>query len=399
MPNLKKKAMKPNDPTLPVAPLVVNGSSRPEIDLGRVFTLVQRFFGVEIENPTDKDIKYTNIVVNCNCTSIVNKIPKSGVIKAHSKLPLKLRLNAADLRKETFFRMIRFELDGYQHFQINFTGKLSKDMEMVFGDDPKKLPRKKITVGYIEDASKPWQTVVSLQLKGEAKEKLELTEIKCTKNFVAALHHINEQAWGIEIHGVNPMERGPLKDAVMARLVSPAPPKGQVDVVMLPIVGICGTRIMPSIDTVYNDPKQDSQIVKKRFALTREPFIDAFSLAQMARGRGNPYKPHIKRLNKEEVVLPKVKGVTFSLEQGSGGVYVDCTLDRSQMTEEGEEADFKAGQSLECVVRFAVLGEKERAELEKAAAEEKRQEEEQKAFELEQNNFLKTGEEPANEKK
>ena len=59
---------KPVDMNAPVSPLVVNGSKTPEINLGRVFKLNNRFFPLVIENPSDEPVKYTGIVINCTCT-------------------------------------------------------------------------------------------------------------------------------------------------------------------------------------------------------------------------------------------------------------------------------------------------------------------------------------------
>ena len=66
---------------LPVSPLMVNGSQEPEIELGRVFKLANRFFLVRVENPSDEAVKYTNIVINCDCTTIQNKIPVDIKVK------------------------------------------------------------------------------------------------------------------------------------------------------------------------------------------------------------------------------------------------------------------------------------------------------------------------------
>ena len=74
------KAFKPEkkpkkvDLNLPESPLVVKGSKTPTIELGRVFKLNQRLFPVIVENPSDNDVEYDNIVINCNCTNIVNKL-------------------------------------------------------------------------------------------------------------------------------------------------------------------------------------------------------------------------------------------------------------------------------------------------------------------------------------
>ena len=80
---------------LPESPLVVNGSRTPEIDLGRVFKLAQHIFPVVIENPSDEPVEYTGIIVNCNCTRPLGKVPSAGVIPAHGKLAMNMQIGRA----------------------------------------------------------------------------------------------------------------------------------------------------------------------------------------------------------------------------------------------------------------------------------------------------------------
>ncbi len=392
---LHERLRKPKavDMSLPVSPLTVNGSTQPEIDLGRVFKLNNRFFPVVVENPSDEPIKYTGIVINCNCTKVANKVPRQGVIPARGKLKLLMRMNANDLRVEKkFYRMIRLELEKYRSFQVNFTGELSRDLFMYFGDDPQRVPRTDITIGYLDNPRSEWYTMIYIESKLPSGEALELEKVMTSRNFKAALHRYSDHKWGIELHAVNPVRIGELRDFVSVQVKSPVvKDKLQMDMMIFPIVGICGTKLEASVFDMFNDPKKDPETVTKVFMLRRMPFMDRVAYTAMIFGQPNPYISKVKALKVEEVEVPKVKGVELRLEQDRNGVLVHCTMHRSQMTEDGETVWFKAHETQAEKVRFAILGEEERQMLAEEEARKAKEAKERAEAEAEQQRLLKEG--------
>ena len=404
------------DMSLPVSPLAVNGSTAPEINLGRVFKLNSRFFPVVIENPSDEPVKYTAIVINCTCTKVVQcevvssdggarryparKIPKSGVIPPKGRLRLVMCMNANDLKvKEKFLRMLRLELEKYRSFQVNFTGELSRDLFMYFGDDPQRAPRTEITIGYLDNPNTKWNTMIYIESKLPKDQPLELGQVRTSRNFSAALHRYSDHKWGIELHSANPMRIGELKDFVRVEVKTPSPQfKHQMDMLVFPIVGVCGTKLEASTFDMFNDPKEDPETVTKAFLLRRMPFMDRIAYTAAVMGQPNPYISKVKVLKVEEVEVPKVKGVELRLEQRETGVLVHCTMHRSQMTEDGEEVFFKAKETQSEKVRFAILGEEERRMMAEEAARKAKEAKERAEAEAEQQRLLKEGGHAAEEK-
>lgn len=371
---------------LPVSPLRLKGCENNELDLGKVFKLNQRVFTMVIENPSDTPVEYTEIILNCNCTTVLNRkeIKSKGVIPPHGELKFLLRLNGLDLPdKGEFYRYMRLGLKDYQPFVANFTGTVSREIYMTFDDDEKQEPRTRVTIGYINDPEAPWSTTLHILSTLPEDVPLELGEVKATKNFVAALHRFNDHHWSVELHAVTPLSVGELRDGIAITVLSPAK-EGEKEVIALPIIGISGAKLSASVYNVFNDPQKDPEVVTKKFALSREPFIDKFALAAMVVGRANPYHARIKALEVDEVSFEPVKGVSLRLEQGRGGVYVYATMNRAEMTEEGVEVEFKSKNNQSEFVRFAILGEKERAELEEERAEKERIAAEEAAAQAEQ---------------
>ena len=353
---------------LPVSPLTVNGSQEPEIDLGKVFKLTNRFFQVVVENPSDEPVKYTNIVVNCECTTIQNKIPVPGEIPAHGKLKLLLRLNAGDLSSRHFFRMIRFELEGYRQFQVSFTGELDTSLYMTYYDEPEPVKHGEVMIGYLEDPNEPWETRLNITLDAEEGE-LKLGKIKCTKNFIAALHRFDERHWQVELHAVNPVALGELRDAVVIQLEAPRPAEGQQDVIVLPIQGICGTRIVPTTEEIYLDKEVAPEQYERKILLERLPFLDKLSIVRMFRGQQSPYMPEIKVLTVDEVKVPDdVPGVEFELTQEKVGVVVTIKMTRDEMVMGGYPAVFEVKNSQPAEVWIGLLAEERRKQFEEDAA-------------------------------
>ncbi|MBR6471434.1 MAG: hypothetical protein IKS83_06525 [Victivallales bacterium] len=359
----------PVDETLPQSPLTVNGSQEPEIDLGRVFKLANRFFRVTIVNPSDEVIKYTNIVVNCECTTIENKIKVPGEIPAHGKLDLLMRLNAGDMHSKVFFRMIRFELEKYRQFQINFTGELDTSLYMTYYDEPEQVKHGDIMVGYVEDPTEPWMTRLNITLDSED-ETLELAKVKCTRNFIAALHRYDERHWQVELRGAVPMSLGEFKDVVVVELTSPRPADpAQKDIIILPVKGICGTRIMSSASEVYVDPKTAPEYVEQTIMLERVPFLDKISLARVFSGHTNPYVPKIRMLDADEIQLPTdVPGVEFEVIQRERGVAVKLKMRRDELVEDGYPALFQVKNSAPAQVWIGLLSEERREQFAEEAA-------------------------------
>ena len=384
---LQKKQVKADDPSLPFSPLTVNGSTRPEINLGRVFKISQRMFKIEIENPSDKDVEYTGVVLNCDCTTIITKLPPAGVIPAKGKLKIVMRMDATALGNEKrFFRMMRMELKGYRHFVVSIVGQVSNEMAMVFDDDPERKARTRITVGCLSDVENPWQTSLSILSRLPEEEEFQLGSVEAHGDFTAAMYHVDGKTWRIALSNVTPMKPGIIKAALMIPLLKPAPPAGMQDVIFLPIIGVCGAKINATVENLYNDPKSDPQVVTKRFALTREPYMDTLAVAAVIQGRPNPYVAMLDILKVEELEIPKIPGVEFKLTQGSKGVFVDCTMDRSKMTEKGAAAVFKLkkGYDEAAEVIFAILSEEKRQQIEADKRHAEKIEEAERAAQAEQ---------------
>ena len=374
----------PLDTNLPQSPLMVDGSQEPEIDLGRVFKLTNRFFKVTVENPSDEVIKYTNIVVNCECTTIQNKIPVPGEIPAHGSLELIMRLNAAEMHSKRFFRMIRFELEGYRQFQINFVGELDTSLYMTYYDEPEPVKHGDIMVGYLEDPTKPWTTRLNITLDSDT-EILRLGKVKCTSNFIAALHRFDEHHWQVEVHAVIPMSMGELNDVVMIQLDRPSPGKDQQDIIVLPFRGVFGTRIVPSTPEIYLDKEKAPEYHEIKILLQRMPFLDKMSLARMFRGQPNPYLPDIEILKVDEVKVPTdVPGVEFELEQEKVGVVVTVKMTRDELVMDGYPALFEVEKSAPAEVWIGLLSEQRRKRFEEEAAEEMARAEAEAAAQAEQ---------------
>ena len=387
------KAFKPQrkpkkvDMNLPESPLVVKGSKTPTIELGRVFKLNQRLFPIIVENPSDKDVEYDNIVINCNCTSIVNKIPKEGKIPAHGKLPLLVRLNAPQLAVErSFIRMIRLELKGYRQFQINFTGDVSGSLFATYYDDPKQIARTKITVGYIVDTDAPWNTIINIATDLE-NEKLELDEKAMPmKNFEANLKKVSDKLWQVELKGKTPMEPGVIKDALAIKVKSPSPKsKRQKDMIFMPIEGIIGMQLIGSAEDVLIDRLEDKEeVVKKAIIISRSNFLDAAMIRATMLGKEPPYTFKVDPLTVEEMKVTVPDGVEVTMEKYKNGIYATFTMHVSKLNEEGVYATFEAPKTKALKVRLAILGDKERAELKAEAEQKAREEEEERKAEAEQ---------------
>lgn len=384
----EKKPKKVNM-NLPESPLVVSGSKTPTIELGRVFKLNQRLFPVVIENPSDKDVEYDNIVINCNCTSIINKIPKEGKIPAHGKLPILVRLNAPQLAVEkSFIRMIRLELKEYRQFQINFTGNVSGSLFATFYDDPNQVARTKITVGYIVDTDAPWSTIINIATDLED-EKLELCEARPMENFKANLKKVSDKLWQVELKGKTPMEPGVIKDALAISLKSPLPKaKKHKDIIYMPIEGIIGMQLIGSADDVLIDRLVDKgDVVEKAIIISRSNFLDAAMIRATMLGKNPPYTFKINPLTVEEMKVKAPEGVEVTLDKYKNGIYATFKMQVSKLNEEGVYVTFEAPKTKALSVRLAILGEKERAELKEEAEEKARQEAEEKKAEAEQDSI------------
>ncbi len=386
------KAFKPEkkpkkvDMNLPESPLVVKGSKTPTIELGRVFKLNQRLFPVIVENPSDKDVEYDNIVINCNCTSIVNKIPKEGKIPAHGKLPILIRLNAPQLAVErSFVRMIRLELKEYRQFQINFTGDVSGSIFATYYDDPQQIARTKITVGYIVDTDAPWNTIINIATDLE-NEKLELDNPLPMKNFEATLKKVSDKLWQVELKGKTPMQPGVIKDALAMKVKSPLPKsKRHNDMIYMPIEGIIGMQLIGSAEDVLIDRLEDKEeVVKKAIIISRSNFLDAAMIRATMLGKEPPYSFKIEPLTVEEMKVTLPEGVEVTMEKYKNGIYATFTMQVSKLNEEGVYATFEAPKTKALKVRLAILGDKERAELKEEAEQKAREEEEEKKAEAEQ---------------
>lgn len=381
-----EKKPKKIDMTLPESPLVVMGSKTPTIELGRVFKLNQRLFPVIVENPSDNDVEYNNIVINCNCTSIVNKIPKEGKIPAHGKLPILVRLNAPQLAVEkTFIRMIRLELKEYRQFQINFTGNVSGNLFATFYDDPNQIARTKITVGYIVDTDAPWSTIINIAADLE-NENLELDKVMPMHNFEATLKKLSDKQWQVELKGKTPMKPGVINDKLAISLKSPLPAnKTHKDLIFMPIEGIIGMQLLGSAEEVLIDKLVDKEeVVEKAIIISRSNFLDAAMIRATMLGKEPPYAFKIDPLTMEEMKVKTPEGVDVTLEKYKTGIYATFKIQTSKLNEEGVYAIFEAPKTKALKVRLAILGDKERAELKKEAEQKAHEEEEEKKAEAEQ---------------
>ncbi|MBQ7177526.1 MAG: hypothetical protein IJS08_08935 [Victivallales bacterium] len=386
-PTVPQRKPKKIDMNLPESPLVVNGSKTPTIELGRVFKLNQRLFPITIENPSDKDIEYDNIVINCNCTSIVNRIPKAGKIPAKSKMPLLIRLNAPQLAVEkSFVRMIRLELKGYRQFQINFAGEVSGSLYATFYDDPNQVARTKITVGYIVDTDAPWSTIINIATDLE-NENLELDKVERSMlNFKAELKKISDKHWQVELKGKTPMKPGIIKDILAISLKSPVPAdKLHKDLIYMPIEGIIGMQLVGSAEEVLIDKQIDKEeVVEKAIIISRSNFLDPAMIRATMLGKEPPYTFTIDPLTVEEMKVKAPEGVEVTMEKYKNGIYATFKMQTSKLNEDGVYAIFQAPKTKALKVRLAILGDKERAELKEEAEQKKREEEEERKKQAEQ---------------
>ncbi len=382
---------KPIDMTQPESPLEVNGSRTPVIDLGRTFKLNQRIFSFTIKNPSDTPIEYTGIVINCNCTRIIGKVPPHGVIPAHGELPLLVRLNGPDLNvKDEFFRIIRLDLKDYRAFQVNFKGTLDKSLMAIYDDDPNQLARTRIMVGYLEKVNEKWNTKIHIYSELPPEEPLELANVQDSQNFAAKLEKVDDHHWILHLESKNPMKAGVLKEGIVLDVVKPAPNKHQADKIYLPFEGVAGYRVFSSADELFYDPQKETEpVISQAILLTRLNFMDSLLLRSIVLKQKSPYKLHIPALKVEEVSVDPVEGVTFKMEPYKSGVLVTCTMEREKLTEEGVWATFRTQYDAPADVRFAILGEKERAEREAEEAKRRAEEEELRAAEAEQEELQK----------
>ncbi|GEM_PF-4050586 len=358
----------------PASPLQVNGSNTPEINLGKVLKLSHRFFPVVVQNPSDEEIKYSSVVVNCSCTSIVNQkeVPVPGVIPPHGELKLFMGLNANEMDTTEFIRMIRFDIEGgYRPFQINFSGSLDTSIYMTYGDDPEQIKRGNVNVGYIPEPSIPWNTDLYITSDPSNPEPLELDTPHCSSSFVAGLHRFNDHRWMIELHGVTPMKIGEFRDeGVVVPVKSPAVPEGQRQIIVLPVIGICGTQIVPTAGEIYMSPTYEGETYTKDIRLERQPFMDKNAVIAMVKGKPNPYAPVIKVLTVEEVILPTdVPGVEFSMEQRPYGVLLHCKMTMKDLVVGGALATFQVKDAKPAEVWFGILSEERRRQMEEEDAQ------------------------------
>ncbi len=374
------------DMNMPESPLVVNGSKNPMIDLGRVFKLNQRIFRVVVENPSNEDIEYEGIVINCNCTSIINKVPKKGKIPAKGKLSLVVRLNAPELAVEkSFVRMMRFELKKYRAFQIDIAGNVSGDLVAAYYDDPEGKPRTRIAVGYITDPSAPWNTKIHIASLSK-KEVIELDKIMPMKNFTAVLKKETDYHWVVELVGKKNMIPGVIRDALAIRLKKPVPEaKGHKDMIFLPIEGVIGMQLKGTASQILIDTMVEKDpVISKSILISRANFMDAAMIRAAFKGKVSPYSFKIDTLTVEETKVTAPEGVKVELKKHEKGVYVTFTMQVSKLTEEGVYAVFEAPGSKALKVRLAILGDEERAELKAEAEAKAREEEEERKAQAEQ---------------
>lgn len=387
----ERNVPKPVDMTMLESPLEVNGSRTPLIDLGRTFKLNQRIFGFVIKNPSDTPVEYTGIVINCNCTRIIGKVPSKGVIPAHGELPLLVRLNGPDLNvKDEFFRIIRLDLKDYRAFQVNFKGTLDKSLMAVYDDDPDQLARTRIMVGYLEKVNEKWNTKIHIYSELPPEEPLELANVQDSTNFAAKLEKVDDHHWILHLESKNPMKPGVLKEGIVLDVVKPAPNKHQMDKIYLPFEGVAGYRVFSSTDELFYDPQKETEpVITQAILLTRLNFMDSLLLRSIVLKQQSPYKLHIPPLKMEEVSVDPVEGVTFKMEPYKDGVLVHCTMERDKLTEEGVWVSFRTQFDEPADVRFAILGEEERAEREAEEAKRRAEEEERLAAEKEQEELQK----------
>jgi len=357
---------------LPEAPLLVNGSATPEIDLGRVFKLTQRFFSFVLENPSDKDVEYKAIVINCDCTRPMGDVKEKGVIPAHGKMKVSMRLNCLDLNVEKrFYRYIRFVLEGYQPFQVNFTGELSRDLYMAYLEDPEQKAYTEVNFGYNNDLNAKKVVKLNITSTLPEDEPLELGKVRCTGPFVAALHQFDDHHWGVEVHAVPPMKPGVVQQYVVVEVVKPAAPDGGRHAIALRISGVYGTQLKPSAEDVFYDEQVDKgEKVVKYVEVTRQVIMDPNMFRAIIKNLPQPYEISLTKLTADELQVKAPAAVQVTKHESSSGVIIECTMEKALLTEKGCEVELTAENAAPAFIRFALLGDAERAQLAEEAARE-----------------------------
>ena len=338
-----------------------------EIDMGSVFMMEQRRFFFTVVNNSDQLLEYENIAISCSCTT--SKLPAKGSIPAQGEMRIPVDFNAQKLDGFGPFRKdIIIFFKNYAPLVLYFFGVHSQEVVLTaqIGDNERIVTT--VPIGFVPTVDLKWFQPIKIKANFQDGRKLAFAAPIITNDqFIAEMLQISDLEWQLTIKPKLPMQYGAVTGAVALPFQEPDN-KGAI---VLPLMGVVGSKITSTTDDMLVDTKTDPAVVRKTLALTRAPYEDRNALKARAIGKANPYYRYLKRLTVDEVGLPEVPGVKFELEQGRGGVYVHCTMTAAQLTEEGVKAEFKVQNSASAVVRFALMSDEIRALIEENKKQQK----------------------------
>lgn len=343
-------------PKLPVK--IVEG----EINLGYVYTFEKRKFSFTVKNLSDKALAFSRIIVSCSCSKV--DVKPSGEIGPHAELVVPVELDASKISERgAFDKGVWFEFPGYETLPLLFRGETSSDLQLMALKDGGKQPAQSLFVSYIPNINDTWERTFELAAVFKDGRKLDFGQAECGPAHTCEVTRIDDLHWRLRVRPRIPQSLGVIDNVVRIPMLSPNPGSW----LELPIEGMVGALLESSVDELYVEPAQDSDTVNKTFALTRLPFNYRTIYVKVALGIANHYEGMIPILRPEEVSASAVPGIQFEFEQGSGGVFVHCTMTPADMGKEISEAEFMAPGSPAIKVRFGLMTEAIRQRL---AAEE-----------------------------
>lgn len=349
------------DHSLPVAPLI---SKDEGFDLGTIYDFQMRGFQITVENPTDKDIAYTSVVINCSCTS-TNIAPK-GVIPAHGKLTLPMWIDGSKSRdKDVFKRHVALVLEGYQPFYVNFTGRKAHNLRLCSKSTEGEMKYFSwLPVGFAGGIYSDWQCSVDILLTAESEDEvLELEEPLPNDKFTFQVTPLEKNYFRVTAKPKLPQNVGAIKGACIIPIKGDDPN----DYLAIPLMGVVGWDLVASVDYLPIEKKEDGTADPVTFALVRDSFKDKFAMMAIMKGYPNPYDENIKELQVEEVRVPETDGVKYTLAQDRNMVLVTCDVDPSKIPAGGMDVEFTAPNSSYCLVTIIDSKEYEKMKAEEEA--------------------------------
>ena len=331
-------------PRLPVK--IVEG----EINLGYMYGFEKRCFSFTVKNLSDKALGFSRIIVSCSCSKV--DVKPGGEIGPHAELIVPVELEASKISERgAFEKGVWFEFPGYETLPLIFRGEMSSDLQLMAITDGGSEPAQSLFVSYIPNINDTWERTFELVATFKDDRKLDFGQAVCGPAHTCEVTRIDDLHWRVRVWPRIPQSLGMIDNVVRIPMLSPNPGSW----LELPIEGMVGALLESSVDELYVEPLQDSATVKKTFALTRLPFNYRVLRVRMALGGANPYAEVIPTLRPEEVSASPVPGIQFEFEQGSGGVYVHCTMVPAKMGKEAHEVHFSVSGCLPIKVNFGVM--------------------------------------------